>query len=184
MSLRFPCRATASAVVFVAAHFAMPHLAAAGVPSPRALDNDGVMVFLVFLVLLLAISLVAVVRLPPWAGSPADEDAPDTPPRRGPAHVPAHAATSPGPAWPAPTGPQRSGAPAAVGPPGGPQPAGSQPGAESALSFPAATVDPYGGPDPAAGPAHRAVPASGVFRPPVVSGSPPWGPAPKPPDLP
>jgi hypothetical protein len=181
VSLRFPSRATASAVVFVAVHLAMPHLAAS-VRSPRAaLGNDGVMVFLVFLVLLLAISLVAVVRLPPWAGGPADEDAPA---RRVPAHVPAHAATSPGTAWPAPTGPQRSGAPAAVRPPGGPPPAGAQPGAESALSFPAATVGPYGGPDPAAGPAHRPVPAPGAVRSPVVSGSPPWGPAPKPPDMP
>ena len=184
MSLRFPSRVTASAVVLVAAHLAMPHLAVASAPSPRALDNDSVMVFLVFLVLLLAISLVAVVRLPPWAGGPADEDATDAPPRRVPAHVPLHAATSAGTAWPAPTGPQRSGPPPAGPQPGGAQPGGAQPGAESALSFPAATVDPYGGPDPAAGPAHRAVPASGVFRPPVVSGSPPWGPAPKPPDLP
>lgn len=183
MSLRFPSRATASAVVLVAAHFAIPHLAAAGAPSPRVLDNDGVMVFLVFLVLLLAISLVAVVRLPPWAGSPADEDAPDAPARRVPAHVPAHAATSPAPSWPAPTGPQRSGAPAAVRPPGGPQPAGIQPGAESARSFPAAAVGQYGGADPAAGPAHRPVPGPGAVHPPVVSGSPPWGPAPKPPDL-
>jgi hypothetical protein len=179
VSLRFPSRVTASAVVLVAAHLAMPHLAVASAPSPRALDNDSVMVFLVFLVLLLAISLVAVVRLPPWAGGPADEDATDAPPRRVPAHVPAHAATSAGTAWPAPTGPQRSGPPAA-----GPQPGGAQPGAESALSFPAATVGPYGGPDPAAGPAHRPARAPGTIRPPVVSGSPPWGPAPKPPDLP
>ena len=183
MSLRFPSRATASAVVFVAAHLAMPRLAAASVRTPLALDNDGVMVFLVFLVLLLAISLVAVVRLPPWAGSPADEDAP-APARRVPAHVPAHAATSPGPAWPAPTGPQRSGPPPGGPPPAGTQPAGTQTGAESARSFPAAAAGQYGGPDPAVGPAHRPVPGPGAVRPPAVSGSPPWGPASKPPDLP
>jgi len=41
--------------------------------SRSALVNDGVPAFLVVLVLLLAISLVAVIRLPRWAGPSDDE---------------------------------------------------------------------------------------------------------------
>jgi hypothetical protein len=188
VSLRFPSRASAAAVgVLFAAHPVTPRLAAVSARSPRpALVDDGVMSFLAFLVLLLAISLFAVIRLPRWAGGPADEDAPApaaAPARRVPAH--AHTARPPGPA---PTGQQPAGAQligpqSAVAQPAGPLPAGPQPGAGPALSFPAAAAGQYGGLDPAVGPAPRPMSAPGV-APPVVSGSPPWGPAPKPPDVP
>jgi hypothetical protein len=50
--------------------------------SRSALVNDGIPTFLV---LLLAISLAAVIRLPRWVGRPPDEDAQDEPgQRRGP----------------------------------------------------------------------------------------------------
>jgi hypothetical protein len=45
--------------------------------SRSAFVNDGFPAFLVLLVLLLAISLVAVIRLPRWAGSPSDDDTQD-----------------------------------------------------------------------------------------------------------
>ena len=57
--------------------------------SRSALVNDGVPAFMVLLVLLLAISLVAVIRLPRWAGTPSDDDTQDetghpAPSRAGP----------------------------------------------------------------------------------------------------
>ena len=47
--------------------------------SRPALLNDGIAAFLVLLVLLLAMSLVTVSRLPRWASSPPDEDTHDEP---------------------------------------------------------------------------------------------------------
>jgi len=47
---------------------------------PPALVNDGIPAFLVLL--LLAMSLVAVIRLRRWVGSPPDQDAQDEPGQR------------------------------------------------------------------------------------------------------
>jgi hypothetical protein len=54
--------------------------------SRSAVVNDGVPAFLVLLVLLLAISLVAVIRLPRWAG-PSDDDTHDEPGHPPPKHA-------------------------------------------------------------------------------------------------
>ena len=54
--------------------------------SRSVLLNDGVPAFLVLLVLLLAISLVAVIRLPRWAG-PSDDDTQDEPGHPPPKHA-------------------------------------------------------------------------------------------------
>ena len=208
MSLRFRGRATALAgAVIVAVRPAAAPLAAAGarsrgaaLVSPRAaMVNDGIMSFLVLLSLLLVMSLFAVIRLPRWAG-PADGDskpAPPVPARPAQPPVPRHA--RPGHAWPAPVWP----VPAWPVAPGS-RPAGTQSSAVPELSFPV-TLQP-GQPDPAARPATdraarpatdpagrpatrpatdsaaRPAPGRGTVRSPKVSGSPPWGPAPRPPD--
>ena len=52
--------------------------------SRSALINGGVPAFMVLLVLLLATSLVAVIRLPRRAGSPPDDDTRDEPGHPGP----------------------------------------------------------------------------------------------------
>lgn len=116
-----------------------------------ALVHDGFPLLLAFLVLLLVLMLIAVLRLPPPSYSPPDED-----------HQPGPAAAAAPAPWPVP-------------PPGMPGSAGSGPALPADAM---ARLDQGGytarhaprlpsGPDPA--------------RSPKVSGSPPWGPAPRPP---
>jgi hypothetical protein len=199
VSLRFHGRATALAgAVIVAVRPAAAPLAAgahsrgAALVSPRAaMVNDGIMSFLVLLLLLLVMSLFAVIRLPRWAG-PADGDGkPASPVPARPAQPPAPRHARPGHAWPAPVWP----VPAWPVAPGS-RPAGTQSGAAPELSFPV-TLQP-GQPDPAARPATdpaarpatrpatdsaaRPAQGRGTVRSPKVSGSPPWEPAPRPPD--
>jgi hypothetical protein len=192
--LRLPSRATTlAAMVIVGTRPAAVRLAAAGAHSPRsalaspraAMINDGIQAFLLLLVLLLLMSLFAVIRLPRWAG-PADGDGrPAAPlPARPAPPAPRHAL--PGHAWPAPVWPVP-----AWPVPAGSRPAGTQSGATPALSFP--VRQPSGQPDPAARPgvdpatypaprpAAGHVPGRATVRSPKVSGSPPWGPAPRPP---
>ncbi len=119
--------------------------------SRSALVNNGVPAFLVLVVLLLAISLVAVIRLPRWAG-PSDDDThdePGHPPQARPAHTSRYPSVA------------KTQARAPSGPP------------------PSATGQ-SGEPDPArhvTSPVH----GRGTVAAPKVSGSPPWEPARKPP---
>jgi hypothetical protein len=126
-----------------------------------ALGTDGIPFLLGLLVLLLVAMLVAVIRLPPWAGPEPDED--DQPGRPA------------APARPAPAAPAR--APRAVRLPG--EPAG-------AIFPPSPPADAAGQPDQT-GYTPRHAPGLGPgqdpARPPKVTGSPPWGPAPRPPGL-
>jgi hypothetical protein len=184
---RFPGRATALAgAVIIAVRPAAAPLAAAGARSPRAalvssraaMVNDGILSLLVLLSLLLVMSLLAVIRLPRWAGPPDGEAKPAPPvPARPALPAPRHA--RPGPAWPAPVWP----VPASPVPSGS-RPAGTQSGAMPALTLP--VTRPPGQPDPAArpatDPATPPVHGRGTVRSPKVSGSPPWEPAPRPPD--
>lgn len=198
MSLRFPSRATTLAVVvIVVTRPATARLAVVGAHSPRsalvspraAMINDGILSFLLILLLLLLMSLFAVIRLPRWAG-PADGDGRPAPPLPARPAPPAPRHALPGHAWPAPVWPVP-----AWPVPSGSRPAGTQPGAAPALSFPvrrpAGLEEPAARPaeDAAARPATYPAPrpatasgyARGTARPPKVSGSPPWDPAPRPP---
>ncbi len=119
--------------------------------SRSALVDDGVPAFLVLVVLLLAISLVAVIRLPRWAG-PSDDDThdePGHPPPKNARHT--RAGTRP---------PETQ-----AGAPSGPPPSAT---GQSGESDPARHVT---------GPVH----GRGTVAAPKVSGSPPWEPARKPP---
>lgn len=117
-----------------------------------AMANEAALIFNAVLILLLAASLLAVIRMPPWTGTTA-EDHPGPLPSQEPAPL---ASADPLP--------QRSRyAPAE--PSGGPLPVRA-PG-QSGWTAPAAPSMP---------------PPDGSWRP-RVSGSPPWGPAPRPPGV-
>ena len=115
--------------------------------SGSVLMDDGVPAFLVLLVLLLAISLVAVIRLPRWAG-PSDDDTHDEPGHPPPKHA-RHTRA-------------------------GTRPPETQAGAPSGRSVPASATGQSGEPDYPArhvtGPVH----GRGTVASPKVSGSPPW----------
>ena len=124
-----------------------------------ALAIDGASSFVVLLVVLLAMMLVAVIRLPRWDGSsPEDANRP----------LPAAAAqTAPARPLPQPALPRRR--------PPGPRPGdtATMPGDTATMSRPAATAQ-----------ARYAARHGGTIPRPAVSSGPPWGPAPKPPGIP
>ncbi len=134
-----------------------PLVPASGDSLRATLLNDGIRIFLALLVLLLALSLFAVLRLPAAPAGPAEQDA-DEPPGSLP---PAMSSPSTGL-------PRRF----AAAPPG-------EPAADRAT--PPARVQGYP-PDPGyrARPATGQAPGQGTVRPPQVLAGPPWGPAPKP----
>ncbi len=121
--------------------------------SGSVLLNDGVPAFLVLLVLLLAISLVAVIRLPRWDG-PSDDNSQDEP------------------GHPAPKNTRRT--------PAGTRPPETQAGAPSGRSVPASATGHSGEPDYPARHVTDPVHGRGTVASPKVSGSPPWEPARKP----
>ena len=166
-----------------------------------ALVNGGVLAFLAVLVLVLALMLIAVIRLPKWTDTHSEDDEPadsgalapawpepgfDAPHRAGaglrararpaapapgrsrPAHA-KHGHTRPAPAGPLPPSPVTGTSALSVG-----GPARSRPGGADLPARP-------GGADLPARPGGQ-VPWRGTVRAPQVSGSPPWEPAPRPPD--
>lgn len=124
----------------------------ASAPGGRArLLNDSLVGFLVFLVLLLALALIAIIRLePPERGSAAEE----TP------HAPAPASAFRAPEPPAPEFGQRPVSPAPL---------------------PRRSVGRFDQPGYTARHAPGPAPSQGTPDRPRVSGGPPWGPAPRPP---
>ena len=167
-----------------------------------ALVNDGIPAFLAALVLVLVLMLIAVIRLPRWgdthaeddeqpdsgplahAGPAPDRDAPDSalpglPARAGPPAPapgrsrPAHARH--GHTRSAPAGPRPLGQQ-----PAGPRPLGQQPAGTSSLSAGGPARSQPGDADLPDRPGGE-VPGRGAVRAPRVSGSPPWEPAPRPP---
>jgi hypothetical protein len=135
--------------------------------SHTALVSDGLLLIVAVLTLLLVMFLFAVIRMGP---------------------EPADSAGLPMPAPPAPelTAPELT-APELTAPrpaPGSPVP--PVPPARRQLwtsPLPARTAGQSGGTGDAARPEEAPAPRQNVIRPPLVSGSPPWGPAPKPPGL-
>lgn len=121
-----------------------------------ALANEAVLGFNVLLILLLAASLSAVIRQPPYTGSTAADDT------RSP--LPGQETMLAGPGEPLPHRVPR-----------GPVP--EEPG-RGPLPVRAPGPSGWGAPPPSA-PVPR---PDGTWRP-VVSGGPPWGPAPRPPGL-
>jgi len=119
-----------------------------------ATANDAALAFMTFLTVLLAVSLVAVIRIPPWTGPPPTESTGDR------LDQPQFRTARPAPGRYGPAQPARpmSAPPRESAQPGQPRQAGR-----------ARRVG-----------AHR----MGVMKTPQVSGSPPWGPAPKPPGVP
>lgn len=152
-------------------------LSAAITPDLRArVLNDSLVGFLAFLVLLLALSLITIIRIkppPPQRGPAADE------PVQAPVPMPAF--RSPG--YPAPEPRQRRVPP---GPlpvrPVAQRPVGQQPG-YAARHAPREVPGQDAVPGQGAAPGQGAVPGQGTAARPRVSGAPPWGPAPRPPDL-
>ena len=138
----------------------------------QALVNDAIRSFLVFQVLLLAAMLYAVIRLPPFTPSTTSDENRPAQARPPAVHIP------PGRPLPAPTSAW---------------PQGGSP-ATTYAPYPQAGVAAHAGPAEMAGHAartwsgktryvarHVATPEPRTIRRPKVSGSPPWGPAPKPP---
>ena len=163
-------------------------LTAAITPELRArVLNDSLVGFLVFLALMLAMSLITIIRIkPPERPSAADE------PAEAPAPMPIYRA----PGLPAPESMQRRVPPTSlpvrpvtrplvgqrpVGQPPvgqrrvGQRPVGPQPGY-------AARHAPRDVPGQGAAAGQGAAPGQGAAARPRVSGGPPWGPAPRPPD--
>lgn len=136
-----------------------------------ALMNDGIAFFLSFLVLLLALMLGTVLRLPPAARSlPVEDDQPGlSVPARPEAVRLNPARTAPAPAPPHVPAPARTRQPAGAG------------GGTSALAFLGGAAGQPGRTKYA--PRHVAgtEPGRATIRAPKVSGRPPWGPAPRPP---
>jgi hypothetical protein len=119
----------------------------------QEMANEAVLIFNAVLILLLAASLLAVIRMPPWTGTTTE----DTP------------------------GPPAGQEPARAGPPGPfPQHAQYAPAEPGAASLPVRAPGQSGWTAPAAPSA--VPPPDGSWRP-RVSGGPPWGPAPRPPGV-
>jgi hypothetical protein len=163
--------------------------------SRAALVNDGIPAFLAVLVLVLVLTLIAVIRLPRWTDTHADEDEQpelDQPAAAWPAPgwgvpdpavadrpVPAAARTAPaasGRTRPAHArhGHGRTG-------PVGLRPVGQQAAAASVLSLAGSPSSQSGQPGFTSRGTGGPVPWRGTVRAPKVSGSPPWEPAPRPP---
>ncbi len=158
-----------------------------------ALVNDGVLAFLAALVLALVLVLVAVIRLPRWTDTNTEEDeqpesgllvstwpasdwaAPDSPGPGRPAPARARPAVGSGRSRPA-HAKQGHTRPA----PAGRRPLGQQAAGTSSLSVGGPARSQSGDADLPARPGGQ-VPWRGTVRAPMVSGSPPWEPAPRPP---
>jgi hypothetical protein len=119
----------------------------------QEMANEAVLIFTAVLILLLAASLQAVIRMPPWTGTTTE----DTP------------------------GPLAGQEPARAGPPDPfPQRAQYAPAEPGAARLPVRAPGQSGWTAPAAPSA--VPPPDGSWRP-RVSGGPPWGPAPRPPGV-
>jgi hypothetical protein len=131
-----------------------------------ALANDGASSFVVFLVVLLAMMLVAVIRMPEWDGS-SQQDAGPRPATAAPADAQARATATIA----------RAAAVLPVRPPRGwPEDNGRMP-------RPAVAASQVGQVGYAARHVAGPAPGEGTILRPRVSSGPPWGPAPKPPDI-
>jgi hypothetical protein len=138
----------------------------------QALQNDAIRSFLLFQVLLLAIMLFAVIRLPPYTPSKTTEENRPAPPRPSAVNLaPGRPLSAPASAWPH-----------------------GVPDGATYAQYPPVGVAAHSGPEDIAGQSgrtwsgrtkyvarHVATPEPRTIRRPKVSGAPPWGPAPRPP---
>src|SRR5262245_18938438 len=152
-------------------------LALAAFQGPRA--SEGILLFVIVLTALLIVMIYAVVRAPAWQPTrPAD----DAGPRPGDRPAPLPRRRAPDAAsmvfQPLPIRETaRHAAPAGAAPPG----TGAAPAAP--VPHPAGAGAPAGPPPPPGLTTRRAERDPPVLERPVVTGRPPWGPAPRPPGM-
>ncbi len=145
--------------------------------SHTALVSDGLLLIVAVLTLLLVMFLFAVIRMGP---EPADSAGPP-PPGPPPRELTVPELTAPELTAPELAAPELAAPGPAPGSPVPPVPPARRPLWTS--TSPARAAGQSGGAGDAARPEEAPAPRQNVIRPPRVSGSPPWEPAPKPPGL-